>query len=332
MRAEQSTCRVSWLDVLKGIGIILVVIGHVYSNETIYRWLYSFHMPLFFFAAGWVYKQKPLLADISRRIQTIVIPYFTFGTLILVYWQLIEKRFRASDMSAASAILGLFSGQYDYLSFNVHLWFLPCFFVTVVVFHALDKFGGKRAAYLISLAMSVIYAIAPLPAMVWGIDWMFKFIGFYALGSYAAQGNMDSIIHHQKTELQIIGATLLLILNFVLASSHMTTGIMWFITATIGVAGTAVAALLINENKLLQYFGRISLTILCIHGPVYRIIIKIVSALFKLTTVAVRENFLLSMVIVAITMLICSEVYEIIIRIAPWMIGKENSSCQGRRC
>lgn len=48
--------RLSWLDVLKGIGIILVVMGHIYSNSIIFNWLYSFHMPLFFFAAGCVYK------------------------------------------------------------------------------------------------------------------------------------------------------------------------------------------------------------------------------------------------------------------------------------
>ena len=50
-----------WLDVLKGIGIILVATGHIYSNRTIFNWLYSFHMPLFFLAAGWVYKEKPVL-------------------------------------------------------------------------------------------------------------------------------------------------------------------------------------------------------------------------------------------------------------------------------
>lgn len=44
--------RLPWLDVLKGIGIILVAIGHIYHNQVIFNWLYSFHMPLFFFAAG----------------------------------------------------------------------------------------------------------------------------------------------------------------------------------------------------------------------------------------------------------------------------------------
>ena len=37
-RAEQSRAeRLSWLDVLKGIGIILVVIEHAYSNRTVFN-------------------------------------------------------------------------------------------------------------------------------------------------------------------------------------------------------------------------------------------------------------------------------------------------------
>ena len=48
-RAEQSRAeRISWLDTLKGIAIVLVVIGHIYTNQSIFNWLYSFHLPLFF--------------------------------------------------------------------------------------------------------------------------------------------------------------------------------------------------------------------------------------------------------------------------------------------
>ena len=72
-------------------------------------------------------------------------------------------------------------------------------------------------------------------------------------------------------------------------------GIMWFVTAMIGVAAVILISQLINENRILQYFGRISLIILCIHGPVYRIVVKIVSILLNLGTDAVRENFLLAM-------------------------------------
>ena len=49
-RAEQS--RADWIDVLKGIGIILVVIGHVNTKGFLVQWLYTFHMPLFFALSG----------------------------------------------------------------------------------------------------------------------------------------------------------------------------------------------------------------------------------------------------------------------------------------
>lgn len=94
-------------------------------------------------------------------------------------------------------------------------------------------------------------------------------------------------------------------------------------TALIGVTAMILISQFINENKILQYFGRISLIVLCIHGPVYRILVKIVSIPLRMSTDAVRVNFLLAMIVVAVTMLICSIAYEIVIRIAPWMVGKK---------
>lgn len=49
--------------------------------------------------------------------------------------------------------------------------------------------------------------------------------------------------------------------------------------------------------------------------------LKIVSILLHMGSDAVRENFLL--VMVAITMAICSMTYEAVVRVAPWMVGKK---------
>ena len=320
VRGQSRAERLSWLDVLKGIGIILVVIGHIYSNQTIFNWLYSFHMPLFFLSAGWVYKEKTVLADIKRRIQTIVIPYFSFGFLVLIYWQLIERRFRDSDMSFMDSLFGLFSGCYDNLEFNIHLWFLPCFFVTVIIFNILVNLGGRRMAYLVSALMSLAFIVVPMHGLIWGIDRVFKYIGFYAVGVFIAGKSVKAV--RKKVEAGIV-AIVLLALSFFLSCYHLTMGIMWFVTALIGVAAVILISQLINENRILQYFGRISLIILCIHGPVYRIVVKIVSILLNVGTDAVRENFLLAMVVVAITMAICSTAYEVVVRLAPWMVGKK---------
>lgn len=323
MRTISRIERLSWLDILKGIGIIFVVVGHIYSNSTIFNWLYSFHIPLFFLAAGWVYKEKPIFMDLKRRIQTIVVPYFLFGLLVLVYWQFIERRFRDSDMSFGNAVLGLLSGQYDYLEFNIHLWFLPCFFVVVVTFNVLVNIGGKKVAYVVSALMSVIFALASLPGVFWGIDRVFKYIGFYAVGCYLSDRNLSKYVGEQMKLVQGLVAIGLLIFNFVLAYFSLTIGAMWFVTAVIGVFGMTMVSMLINKSRILQYFGRISLIILCIHGPIYRIVVKLISVLVHMSTDALRNNFVLVIVVVVITMVVCSFAYEVTVRIAPWVIGEK---------
>lgn len=323
MRAEQSRAeRLPWIDILKGIGIILVVVGHIYSNSTIFKWLYSFHMPLFFFAAGWVYRERSVIVDIKRRIQTVVVPYFSFGILILIYWQVIERRFRDTNISFSESLLGLLLGKYDKLVFNVHLWFLPCFFVTVVLFNVIVNIGGKKTAYIVSILMSGIYIIFPLPGLPWGCDRVFKYIFFYAVGVWLAEHDEKINITYKNFERKIL-AIILLIVNFWLAYINLTEGIMWFITGVIGVGSIKMFAQMINENKFVQYFGRISLIILCLHGPVYRMVIKIVSISFRMDTNAVRENFFLVMVVVVVTMIVCSIIYEFVIRTVPWMLGKK---------
>ena len=47
--------RIEFVDVAKGIATILVIIGHLsYTPDMIKIWLYTFHIPLFFFLSGFV--------------------------------------------------------------------------------------------------------------------------------------------------------------------------------------------------------------------------------------------------------------------------------------
>ena len=223
-------------------------------------------------------------------------------------------------MSFMDSLFGLFSGCYDNLDFDVHLWFLPCFFATVVLFNILANLGGKKIAYIVAALMSLIYVALPMPELPWGINRVFKYIGFYAVGVFLT--GRETKIVDRKIRTGVV-AVVLLILNFFLSYHNLATGIMWLVTALIGVLALILISQLINQNRVLQYLGRISLVILCIHGPVYRIVVKIVSIPLHMGTDAVRENFLLAMIVVAVTMLICSVAYEIVVRIAPWMVGKK---------
>ena len=51
-----SNLRVRWIDMVKGFGIFLMVIGHASGlPENIKLWIYGFHMPLFFILSGYTY-------------------------------------------------------------------------------------------------------------------------------------------------------------------------------------------------------------------------------------------------------------------------------------
>ena len=51
--------REEWIDYLRGVGIILMFIGHTSVWSPIVKWIYGFHMPLFFMLSGFLFnKQK----------------------------------------------------------------------------------------------------------------------------------------------------------------------------------------------------------------------------------------------------------------------------------
>ena len=74
------------LDFAKGIGIILMVLGHCYSagnGEILRLWFYSFHMPLFFVIPGIVERGRVHAPSFSvllkKRVRALLIPYYFWG-------------------------------------------------------------------------------------------------------------------------------------------------------------------------------------------------------------------------------------------------------------
>ena len=130
--------RVEYIDILKGLGIILVVLGHVTLNSDLYHFIYAFHMPLFFIVSGMFLHDKPRF--IRKQAKSLLIPYLSFGFLTYVYWWLVESRFRELPIGETffSQFVNLFvpTGTQHC---NVVLWFLPCLFLACVTCNYLNS-------------------------------------------------------------------------------------------------------------------------------------------------------------------------------------------------
>lgn len=73
--------RIDYIDILKAIGIILMVMGHISFGTHFYIFIHAFHMPLFFFISGYLYKRKDFKSFFVGKLKSLLLPYYIFGML-----------------------------------------------------------------------------------------------------------------------------------------------------------------------------------------------------------------------------------------------------------
>jgi fucose 4-O-acetylase-like acetyltransferase len=122
--------RIAYIDVAKGIGILLVALAHADVSRFspyLHRFIYSFHIPLFFFLSGYFFKpETPFWKLLKRRFNSVLKPYlFTIFLIYLVSLSFTNMRF----VTVFRRILKSIYATGYYIDW-VQLWFLPSLFVT----------------------------------------------------------------------------------------------------------------------------------------------------------------------------------------------------------
>jgi fucose 4-O-acetylase-like acetyltransferase len=78
----KNTARIPMIDVAKGIGIILVVVGHTNLPVVVMNAIYAFHVPLFFVLSGMVFNSnKNLTQLLVSKFRTLLVPYYFLASL-----------------------------------------------------------------------------------------------------------------------------------------------------------------------------------------------------------------------------------------------------------
>ncbi len=133
------TKRLDYIDALKGFGILLVVLGHMhfgYDNCT--KYIFAFHMPLFFLVSGYLYKTPTrLFTGIKQKMKSLLIPYFVFGLGYYFLWLIRNFSSGANWKSPLKAVLWV---SVDGLKIESALWFLMVLFWAWILYAVIDKF------------------------------------------------------------------------------------------------------------------------------------------------------------------------------------------------
>ena len=70
--------RKEWIDVMKGIGILSVVAGHIFTGF-FHQIIFLFHMPLFFFLGGYLFRKRDNLWEYFwTKVKHLLVPYSVF--------------------------------------------------------------------------------------------------------------------------------------------------------------------------------------------------------------------------------------------------------------
>lgn len=151
--------RINEIDIAKGIGIILVIIGHCLPNNSLLRlMIYSFHMPLFFVLSGMVLDEEKI-----KEGKKCFWKFFDFK--IAIWYLLFSAVYILFDFVVRYQILGVFNIKtllwecYQTVALygiNV-LWFLSTLVIAKAIAYIIVNFTGDNIKLRVCMIIALIF-------------------------------------------------------------------------------------------------------------------------------------------------------------------------------
>lgn len=289
--------RIEYIDIARGIGILLVVLAHNdfgFISQYGYQVIYSFHMPLFFLLSGYFIKTNSSFFEFfKKRFHSLLKPYLF--TLFLIYFTSVSFEKMAFGTALRRIVKSLY-GTGVYIDW-VQLWFLPHMFIAslyaflfIVVVSKLNNRWLRLGILAATLALSLPFLKSFYPFSVsllgndyelfglpFSLDLIFLSGFFYVLGSELRQVTTEKTFDNYF--LLIGTGVALFAMNYFIESPidfNTRTYNSFFINTIEAVVGILFALALSRQIEvrtdklaaLMKYFGRISLIILIFHVPI----------------------------------------------------------------
>lgn len=173
--------RIVWIDQLKGIAFMFVIIGHLSIGKTFASWIYSFHMPLFFFVSGFnlnieKIQKTPFFEYVYKLFKRLVIPYFWIELLCLCFSYLTNILTNHKEVNVPENLLGILIGNGLIKPYPSRpLYFALVLFLSQILLCLICKAakklsGGYGTIFLLSAAFLTLGIATAGRPMVWRVN------------------------------------------------------------------------------------------------------------------------------------------------------------------
>ena len=153
---HKSKPRDNYIDAVKGVGIISIVLGHACWNVEIGKYIipigpfvYLYHLAIFAFCTGYVYKinEESIWVYIVKRLRSMYLPFVEYSLIYIACRNIFIKMgvLDANPFSFGETIIAIT----NVISFNScgelvgALWFVPMIFFSVILFGVFEKSVNK---------------------------------------------------------------------------------------------------------------------------------------------------------------------------------------------
>lgn len=150
-----STGRVEWVDVAKGVGIVLVVLAYALPKDhVIWQFINQFHMPFFFMISGYLYSTKTSWVKfVVRKIKTLWVPFVFSSVITKAASIVIGKTSVGGVKNIIKMLLLLEAGP-----LLGAIWFIRVLFYAVILYDVITRVSDKVLKEKSELVISILSA------------------------------------------------------------------------------------------------------------------------------------------------------------------------------
>ena len=328
------------LSNVRSIGLLFVVVGHIpAASPYVLKCIYAFHMPLFFFLAGFsVGEDKirhPIGAYLRHACGHYLVPYFVFFLISFLVW-FAGEILKSSPVSSVQALFGLLYGNLASLVVNPVLWFLPAIFSVTLLYRLVR--GSLKAWPAVGLffftALFVMVLPDPISApLPWGVDVALVATFFYAVGHGAR--TCDSALAWLRSHAWLVtisGTLAVMLIGIWNGKPNLArlqfgeSNVLYFCGAFSGIIATLALASLIRPNQLFEWIGRSGMVIFPLHTLFFALITAIGRVGFHLPPKFQYHGFYWVLVYAIGSLALCYPAERMFNRFAPVLIGRKPSA------
>lgn len=278
--------RIKWIDVSKGLAILLVIIGHsIKTDSLLEQIIFSFHMPFFFIIAGYLFNTSREFDNfIYKKAERLLLPYYYTLIIVFIYWLFIG-RYIIHDISRPFTILKIMAQTFllgtgkEIENFNIApvgtLWFILCLFVSEIIFYSIMKLIKKLSIisqWIIMITICLIgFITSKFIFLPWSIDVSF-FSQVFLFTGY--QLKMKDVFNKKFSLNMIIFLLFVWCIGFLTYPISMNERQYFNVVSPVltAIAGSVLFIKLSIQiskfkyiNNIFEYLGKVSIIILIYH-------------------------------------------------------------------